>query len=291
MPELPEVETVRRQLEASINKNDPIDQVVLHRPDLRWTIPAELPERCQHQSVQQVDRRGKYLLFRLSNSEWSLLSHLGMSGQWRWLNSDAYRTHDHVEIRFRSGRTLVYNDPRRFGVLDLSRGYEHRLLSSLGVEPLTESWSGGYLHEITRGKTAAIKQLLMNAKLVVGIGNIYAVEALFRARISPQRRAQTLKRSECDLLVQAVNDVLQEAIESGGSTIRSYLSSHDQAGEFQNRLFVYDREGQPCRTCSHKIRRRVDQGRSTYWCPRCQGPERRNSLPREAKYSATRAGS
>ena len=275
MPELPEVEVVCRELHSDLQKQQSIVELKLFRKDLRWPFPKNLKQKLMGQKVQKVFRRGKYILFQLPNG--FLLSHLGMTGSWRWLKSqEEFKKHDHLYIKFEAqseGRpnTLVFHDPRRFGVLDWADDvHTHELLKDLGPEPLSGEFSAEYLWKQTRGSQTTIKQWLMNNNNVVGIGNIYASEILFLCKISPLRKAGKVKQSETVPMYDAIQKVLQQAIASGGSTIRDYVSSSGQSGGFQDAHQVYERHQVPCRVCSTLIKQKVISGRSTYWCPVCQ---------------------
>lgn len=272
MPELPEVETVRAGLET-ILKNDPvIEAVELKRPDIRFPIPKELPSVLKGQSVQGVRRRAKYLL--IDTPRGTLLNHLGMTGSWRILEPGAEDIHDHAYVLLGSGRRLAFRDPRRFGMLDLIKpGQEssHPRLKSLGVEPLKQDeFTGGYLFKLSRRRKIPIKAFIMDQRIVVGVGNIYASEALHRAAIRPTRAAGKLTKAECDRLANACREILIEAIAAGGSSIRDYRQAGGESGSFQDNHLVYDRDGKPCRQCARPIRAKVIGGRSTYWCSQCQ---------------------
>lgn len=271
MPELPEVETTRRGISPRIVGRR-IRALHVHEHRLRWPVPRDLPERVGGARIVAVDRRAKYLLLRLEG-ERTLLWHLGMSGNLRVLAEDApRRKHDHVDLVLDSGEMLRFNDPRRFGSLHLLEGdpNEHALLRELGPEPLEEAFDTSYLWQATRGRRMAIKPLIMNAHVVVGVGNIYASEALFRAGIRPGRGAGRLTRDEVARLVSAIRQVLTMAIRVGGTTLRDYVGADGQPGYFRQKLFVYERAQKPCRRCSSPIRQRIQAQRSTYWCPRCQ---------------------
>jgi formamidopyrimidine-DNA glycosylase len=277
MPELPEVETVRSDLEKMVRDRPVIRRVTLLRGDVRFPIPPDLPKRLAGQPIIGVRRRAKYLL--IDTPEVSLLSHLGMTGSWRLALPEAGQLpapgkHDHCLIEFEDGRELIFRDPRRFGLLDLvPHGGElkHLRLKDLGVEPLDESaFTGEYLHRLSRKRKVAVKVFIMNQAIVVGVGNIYASEALYRAGISPSRAAARLSRADCDALVLAIRQVLCDAIAAGGSSIRDYRNLGGEGGGFQDLHLVYDRKGEPCHKCGAKIRAKVLGGRSTFWCPVCQ---------------------
>lgn len=271
MPELPEVENLKRQLEAILPLPDRITSVRFFRKDLRFPIPSKLKSLLPGTRITAIERRAKYLLFR-SDDGW-FLSHLGMSGSWRSVvDQDERRLHDHVELKFESGATLVFNDPRRFGYVDWVENHgQHVRLDHLGPEPLDEVFTGEVLFRSLRGRKAAVKTSIMDQRIVVGVGNIYASESLFRARVRPTRAAGRITRIECDVLVNEIKTILREAIESGGSTIRTYRGADGASGQFQSRFSVYERDGEPCFSCqTGRIRSKVLGSRSTYWCPQCQ---------------------
>lgn len=270
MPELPEVETVRSGLAKLLRDQPVIGRIKLLRKDLRFPIPKKLPQTFEGQKIIAVRRRAKYLLIDTPRA--TLLSHLGMTGSWRILERPD--KHDHCLIELADGRTLAFRDPRRFGLLDLippGKENESPRLKHLGVEPLDEGvFDGEFLFKATRKRKVPIKVLLMNQTIVVGVGNIYASEALFRAKVRPTRPSSALKRDECEAIVRAVREILSEAIRAGGSSIRDYRNFGGEAGGFQDSHLVYDRAGEPCRVCGAVIKAKVLTGRSTYWCPNCQ---------------------
>jgi len=270
LPELPEVETTRRGLAPHVRRRR-IAALSVYERRLRWPVTRELPGQVAGQRIVRVGRRAKYLLLELESG--TLLLHLGMSGNLRAVPADSPRvTHDHFDLVLDSGLALRFNDPRRFGSLLYTSADpgEHPLLASLGPEPLAAAFDADYLFRITRGRRVAIKQLLMNSRLVVGVGNIYASEALFRARIRPQRPARTLSRADAGRLVRGVRAVLGQAIRAGGTTLRDYLGADGAPGYFRQRLYVYERRGKPCRRCRTPVRAVVQGQRSTYYCPSCQ---------------------
>jgi formamidopyrimidine-DNA glycosylase len=281
MPELPEVETTRRGVEPRIAGRR-IRALRVHEPRLRWRVPASLPAKVEGATVSGALRRAKYLLFPLEGgaSEGgaggvpaTLLVHLGMSGNLRVLPSATPRLlHDHFDLELDSGETLRFNDPRRFGSLHLIEGdpAQHPLLRHLGPEPLEAGFDGATLWRASRKRRVAVKQFIMDAKVVVGVGNIYASEALFRAAIRPGRQAGGLTRADCDRLAAAIRTVLAKAIQVGGTTLRDYVGADGNPGYFRQRLFVYERVDEPCRKCGTPVRQRVQGQRSTYWCPGCQ---------------------
>ncbi|MEP7329291.1 MAG: bifunctional DNA-formamidopyrimidine glycosylase/DNA-(apurinic or apyrimidinic site) lyase [Betaproteobacteria bacterium] len=270
MPELPEVETTRRGVEPQVAGRR-IHALHVYDTRLRWPVPGDLKHCLEGRIVDRVDRRSKYLLFRLGSD--TLLVHLGMTGSLRvFHDAPVRRAHDHVDLVFDGGVRLRYNDPRRFGaILWLPGGGPlHPLLASLGPEPFDAAFDGAYFWRATRRRSAAIKLALMDNHLVVGVGNIYANEALFRAGIRPTIAAQRLSRPRLARLVDAVHAVLTEAIAKGGSTLRDYVDARGEPGYFQLDYFVYGREDEPCRVCSTPIQHRRLGGRASFYCPVCQ---------------------
>lgn len=270
MPELPEVETTRRGVEPHIVGRR-IVALAVHEPRLRWRIPESLPGRIAGQKIRLAGRRAKYLLIELESG--TLLLHLGMSGSLRVLPDTTPRVaHDHFDLVLDSGKTLRFNDPRRFGSLHYTTEAveNHPLLARLAPEPFDERFNGDYLWRISRRRKVAIKQLIMNSTLVVGVGNIYASEALFRARIKPRRQSRSLSHQEAMRLVRGIRNVLALAIRTGGTTLRDYVGADGSPGYFRQRLFVYERTGKPCRKCRKPIRQFTQGQRSTYYCPACQ---------------------
>lgn len=272
MPELPEVETVRAGLEKLLSDQPVVKKVKLMRADIRFPIPRELPKRLQGQKIQTIRRRAKYILF--DTAKGVMLSHLGMTGSWRFTEAGDEDKHDHCYIEFSDGRRLAYRDPRRFGILDWiepGKEAEHPRLKDLGVEPLdTDAFHEEFLFQASRKRRVPVKAFIMDQRIVVGIGNIYASEALFRAGVRPTRQAGRLTKDECARIVKAAQEVLREAIKVGGSSIRDYRQADGEEGGFQDHHFVYDRDGLPCRVCGCAIKSRVIGGRSTYWCAKCQ---------------------
>jgi formamidopyrimidine-DNA glycosylase len=272
VPELPEVETTRRGLAPHARRRR-ILELAVYEPRLRWPVARELPRKLAGRRIERVGRRAKYLVLSLDDGN-SVLVHLGMSGNLRVVPAETTRLkHDHFDLKLDSGKALRFNDPRRFGSLLYADGdlRRHPLLKDLAPEPLTAAFDGEYLWRITRGRRVAIKALLMNSHLVVGVGNIYASEALFRARIRPQRQARSLSRAEAARLARAVRTVLRLAIRAGGTTLRDYRGADGVPGYFRQRLYVYERKGQPCRRCRTPVRALTQGQRSTYYCPTCQG--------------------
>lgn len=269
MPELPEVETTRRGIAPWLEGQTPIS-VVIHNPALRWPITPELPERLTAGPIASVGRRGKYLL--LNNPLGTALVHLGMSGSLRVSRPDEpRRKHDHVELGLEADRVLRFNDPRRFGAwLWTADWQQHPLLAPLGPEPLQPDFSGDHLYERSRGRRASVKAFIMDAKTVVGVGNIYASEALFQAGIHPGRPAGSVGRQRYRRLADAIREILGNAIALGGTTLRDFTDSSGNPGYFRQSLTVYGRGGEPCRLCGSPLRDRVIAQRSTVFCVKCQ---------------------
>ena len=243
----------------------------MYEPRLRYPLPRDLPRKVAGQHIVRVGRRAKYLLLELDSG--TLLLHLGMSGNLRVVPAATPRLrHDHFDLLLDSGVALRFNDPRRFGSLIYTSGEprEHPLLERLGPEPFSAAFDADYLYRISRGRRVALKQLLMNSQLVVGVGNIYASEALFRARLRPTRAARSLTRADAARLVRGVRAVLRLAIRSGGTTLRDYRGADGAPGYFRQRLYVYERRGKPCRRCGTPVRAVTQGQRSTYYCPGCQ---------------------
>jgi formamidopyrimidine-DNA glycosylase len=269
VPELPEVETTRRGIEPHVVGRR-IRRLVVHERRLRWPIDVETSVTFVGCTIRRAGRRAKYLL--LETDAGTMILHLGMSGSLRVLPASTPRvTHDHVDIELDSGQTLRFNDPRRFGsLLFASDATSHPLLKSLAPEPLENDFNAEYLWKITRRRAVAIKQLIMNSRLVVGVGNIYASEALFRARIRPRRPSRSLTRQECARLARAIKATLTMAVKVGGTTLRDYVGADGNPGYFRQKLYVYERAGKPCRVCGHPIKHFTQGQRSTYWCSYCQ---------------------
>lgn len=266
MPELPEVETVRTGLARSWTGKR-IDGVELRREGLRFPFPEDLEKRLIGRTIIKIRRRAKYLLIDLDNDD-ILLSHLGMSGKWTLDASECEGKHDHMVLHLDDGSMSVYNDPRRFGVIDIYRGDSHKLLDHLGPEPL-EEWTAADLYEKLQRRKSPIKICILDQKIVVGVGNIYACEALNRSKISPKRLGNKIKKKECEVLVNEIKIILSEAIQAGGSTLRDFAGVDGTLGYFPHQFKVYDKEGGDCE-CGGVIERLVQGGRSTFWCPSCQ---------------------
>lgn len=268
MPELPEVETVRRSLLPVVGRR--IREVTVFEPRLRRRVALDFAQRLTHRTIKGIDRRGKYLLFQLGSGE-TLLAHLGMSGALLLRKLGAPRQlHDHISIDLSGGLQLAYNDPRRFGLMRVGRAEELAELGGLGPDPLADDFSTNTLKALARSRKKPIKNLLMDQRALGGIGNIYANEILFAAGIRPSRQARRLTRAELARLFEATRAVLANAIRLGGSSISDYRDGIGRPGYFQLRLRVYDRTGQPCLRCRTAIRRAVHAGRSSFYCPACQ---------------------
>jgi formamidopyrimidine-DNA glycosylase len=269
MPELPEVETTVRGLRPVL-EGQRIARVVPRRADLRRAIPEDLGQRLTGATVTALGRRAKYGLIDTDRGD-TLVFHLGMSGRWR-LDPSELLPHDHLLIDTEAGRTLALNDPRRFGSLDLLRTESLSAWApfrALGPEPLGAEFTGAYLAQALVGRLAPVKALLLDQRIVAGLGNIYVCEALNLARIAPSRAGGQIARARLDRLVEAVRTVLLAAIEAGGSTLRDYARPDGELGYFSKQWRVYGREGESC-PCGGTVQRRIEGGRSTFWCPKCQ---------------------
>ena len=270
MPELPEVETTRRGLLPHV-LGVTIINVIVRNPKLRWLVPDDLACLVQQQTIQALSRRGKYLLITLANG--TILVHLGMSGSLRILDSTTPAgVHDHIDIVLQNGQCIRLRDPRRFGAVLWAEGdaLRHTLLTNLGVEPLTDDFNGNYLYVKSRGRSSAIKSFIMDSHHVVGVGNIYANEALFHAGIHPELAAGKVSRARYMRLAQSIRDTLEKAIVAGGSTLRDFVGSDGAAGYFQQQYFVYGRTDLTCRGCGLLIRHLRQNQRSTFYCAHCQ---------------------
>jgi formamidopyrimidine-DNA glycosylase len=276
MPELPEVEVTRRGVAPHLEGRI-VEQVVFRREGLRWPFPAHLAESLVGQRITQVGRRGKYLLIGFDSG--TLIIHLGMSGHLRVLPPGIEpKKHDHFDLVVSDGKqaqVLRLHDPRRFGAVlwhahDDGDIEQHILLRGLGVEPLEDKFSAELLHKATRKRSAPIKQVLLSGDIVVGVGNIYACESLFKAGISPKTPAARISRARYDRLATAIREILAEAIVQGGSTLKDFIAVNGQSGYFQQTYFVYDRAGVPCRNCGAPVRQIKQGQRSTFYCATCQ---------------------
>ena len=269
MPELPEVETTLRGIEPHL-LHQRIERVIVRDPRLRWPVPATV-KNAEGQTVVSLSRRGKYLLLNLGTG--GLLIHLGMSGSLRILQHRCDpQKHDHIDVEMDNGVCLRFNDPRRFGAFLWVDGpmESHELLINLGPEPLSGDFTADYLYNGSRGRKVAIKNFIMNGHIVVGVGNIYASEALFMAGIHPQRAAGRVSKQRYQGLVAAIGDVLSRAIRQGGTTLRDFVDAEGSPGYFAQELLVYDRAGSDCFQCGAAIRQKVIGQRSSYYCPACQ---------------------
>lgn len=270
MPELPEVETTRLGVEPHL-KGVRVTGVTVREPRLRWPVPADLPALLKRRKVLGVGRRGKYLLLHFSHG--TLLIHLGMSGSLRILDANMPPgRHDHLDLLLHGGKCLRLRDPRRFGAVLWATGdpAHHPLLATLGPEPLDTAFDGAYLHREGKRRRGAVKNLIMDSHVVVGVGNIYASESLFRAGIHPQRASNRISAARYGALVQAIRQVLTEAIAQGGTTLRDFQREDGRPGYFAQDLLVYGRAGEPCPNCGDPIRSRVIGQRSSFFCLRCQ---------------------
>ncbi len=269
MPELPEVETTLRGISPHIIKRK-IEQVIIRQPRLRWPIPAELPSLLKQQTLLGIKRRGKYLVFKFEHGH--AMIHLGMSGSLRIVDAKMPpNTHDHMDWVL-GDIALRYHDPRRFGCVLWIDGEpsEHKLLRDLGPEPLTTEFTADYLYERSRKRTQAVKQFIMDSHIVVGVGNIYANEALYMARIKPIRKAGALTKIQCDDLARLIKFVLQRSIDQGGTTLRDFVGGDGKPGYFQQQLLVYGRGGEPCGQCGKPLKEIRMNDRTTVYCVDCQ---------------------
>ena len=267
MPELPEVETTLRGI-APFVEGENITKLTVKQPSLRWPVPENLPDIAYGQNIKQLSRRAKYILLELEKG--SMLIHLGMSGSLRVVDpSDIWRKHDHIEMQLSNGRALRYHDPRRFGCW-LWSAEHHYQLESLGPEPLSNEFDGDRLYRLSRNRKVAVKPFIMTNAVVVGVGNIYATEALFRSGIRPDRAASRISKKRYQLLADNIKEVLAEAIKQGGTTLRDFVNSEGQPGYFQQSLDVYGRGGKPCKKCGTTLKELKLGQRSSVYCPSCQ---------------------
>ncbi len=270
MPELPEVETSRRGIEPHILKQT-VSEVIIRQKQLRWPIPATLKKQLIKQQIQQVERRGKYILLRTGAG--TVILHLGMSGSLRITDKNTpAEKHDHLDICFKHKKILRLRDPRRFGSVLWTKAdpLKHRLLIKLGPEPLSTDFNAEYLYSASRNRKIAIKTLLMNSHIVVGVGNIYASESLFQAGINPKCTAHKISMARYQKLVTAVKNILQLAIKQGGTTLKDFTHEDGKPGYFQQTLAVYGRAGEPCIQCGNNIKQFTQAQRSTFYCSQCQ---------------------
>lgn len=270
MPELPEVETTLRGIKPHIIQQKVTD-VIVRFPRLRWAIPPDLSQTLHGQTLKNLTRRGKYLLMTFANG--TLILHLGMSGRLQILtNYIPAQKHDHVDIYFNNKKYLRFTDPRRFGAL-LFTSLDpnlHPLLAHMGPEPLSSEFNGDYLWKIAHGRKVPIKSFIMDSKIVAGVGNIYAIEALFKAQLHPQKPAGKISLDQFKLLADAIKAVLKNAIKKGGTTLKDFVKPSGSPGYFQIELHVYGREGKPCPRCSTTLKSAKIGQRSSVFCPKCQ---------------------
>ena len=270
MPELPEVETSRRGIEPYLN-NRTISDITIRQHKLRWPIPKNLPSLAKGQKIREVCRRAKYIYLKLDNG--NIIIHLGMSGSLRICTSKtAAEKHDHIDIVVSSKKILRLRDPRKFGCVLWQPGdiSQHKLISPLGPEPLEDDFDAGYLHKKSHKRQCSIKALIMNSHIVVGVGNIYASESLFRAGINPKRKAGNISLPRMQKLVDAIKLTLSLAIDEGGTTLRDFTGISGQPGYFAQKLLVYGLTGKPCSVCGKPIKQITQQARSTFYCAQCQ---------------------
>ena len=267
MPELPEVETTKNGLDSLLS-NKTISKVEILNPNLRWTVEQSIISKLDNQTIRSFSRRGKYILFNLDKGH--LMIHLGMSGKINVLNIDLPLTkHDHFLLYF-NNEIMRFNDPRRFGSIFYLESLDHKLLNSLGVEPLEDSFHENYLFENSRNKTQNVKAFIMDSKIVVGVGNIYACESLFKAGINPKMKANKISKQRYSSLTNNIKEVLTKAIKAGGTTLQDFAKVDGKPGYFSQELSVYGRENENCYSCNGKIKRIVQNQRSTFYCPKCQ---------------------
>lgn len=269
MPELPEVETTRQGI-APHCEDQIITHVAVHNASLRWPVPDDLPQQLEGRIIRSVERRAKYLFLNLDTG--TVIIHLGMSGSLRVITDDTpAMKHDHVELVLGNGRTLRFNDPRRFGCwLWTEETATHPLIRNLGPEPLSNEFNGGWLYRLSRQKQTPVKSFIMDNHVVVGAGNIYANEALFKAGIHPKRKAGRISLDRYHKLAEAIRETLMAAILMGGTTLRDFVNSDGKPGYFAQSLLVYGRGGQPCPECRTTLKEIRMNNRSTVYCPRCQ---------------------
>lgn len=274
MPELPEVETTRRGIAPYVEGQE-VTEVIVRQPSLRVPVPKDLPERLVGARIGMLRRRAKYLLLPVEGADQpqTLMWHLGMSGSLRIARvGDLPKKHDHIDLVLASSHILRYHDPRRFGFVDWLQDDEQRdpRLAHLGPEPLSEAFTGAHLYRLSRSKRIAVKSFLMDNQVVVGVGNIYAAEALFMAGIDPRRAAGRISLARYERLAAAARNVLSAAITQGGTTLRDFVSGQGEPGYFAQRLNVYGRHSQPCRRCGGELKRITLGQRASVYCPRCQ---------------------
>ena len=273
MPELPEVETVMQGIKP-ILLSAPIKKITINKDQLRQKIPTDFKNKMTNNKVEEIYRRGKYMI-ALLNNDVAWIIHLGMTGSFtsHETKPDEWEKHDHVILQFSNGKLLSYNDPRRFGLMTLTsrkKVEEHALLNKMGCEPLSEKLNAQYLYDALQKRTSHIKAALMDQRIVAGLGNIYVCEALFDTGIHPERLCKNVSLKECETLSISIKKILGKAIEAGGSTLNDYHQVDGNTGYFQHQFFVYGKKQEPCVTCGTTVERIVQQGRSTFYCPNCQ---------------------
>jgi len=267
MPELPEVETTKNGLGKLLN-NERITKVVILNPNLRWNVDQSIKSKVINQTIRSFSRRGKYILFHLDKGH--LMIHLGMSGKINVVDiNQPLNKHDHFLLYFKN-KVMRFNDPRRFGSIFYLEDLNHKLLIKLGVEPLEESFHENFLFESSRNKTQNVKAFIMDSKIVVGVGNIYACESLFEAGINPRTKASKISKQKYINLTEHIKKVLTKAIKAGGTTLQDFAKVDGKPGYFSQELSVYGRENENCYNCNGKIKRIVQNQRSTFYCPKCQ---------------------
>ncbi len=268
MPELPEVETTVRAIKKF--ENNILQKIVVHNENLRWKIDKKIHQDVKNKLIKKITRRAKYILINFNDS--SLMIHLGMSGKLRIQNikNNFFKKHDHVELIFDKEK-VIFNDTRRFGSIHFSEDYKnHRLIKNLGVEPLSKEFNKDYIFDICKTKNISIKKLIMDQNVVVGVGNIYASESLFLARINPKRLSKNISIEECDALIRAIKKILKYAIKKGGTTLKDFYSADGSEGYFSLSLKVYGRNEEPCKNCKTPIKKIVLGQRATFYCSICQ---------------------
>ncbi|WP_341808455.1 bifunctional DNA-formamidopyrimidine glycosylase/DNA-(apurinic or apyrimidinic site) lyase [Wolbachia endosymbiont (group E) of Neria commutata] len=270
MPELPEVEVISNFLRNRV-KDKQISNVIVNNWSLRAPITSNIDDLLKNKIINDIKRRGKYIICN-TDSNMAVIMHLGMSGKLIYTEyNQVQNKHDHVTFLFSDNTSIIFNDPRRFGlVVVLNKEQEINFFNHLGIEPLTDEFNGNYLQKLLKNKKVNIKSALMDNKIIVGVGNIYASESLFRARISPLRLAQDLSRRECEKLAAAIKNTLECAITAGGSTLKDYVQPSGSVGYFQNSFYVYGKAQKPCKICNNAITLVQQSGRSTYFCNVCQ---------------------
>jgi len=267
MPELPEVETTKNGL-AKLLTNKPITKVEIRNPNLRWKVDDSIQFNLNNQTIRSFSRRGKYILFNLDKGH--LMIHLGMSGKINVVDiNEPIKKHDHFLLHF-DKKVMRFNDPRRFGSIFYLENLEHKLLNSLGVEPLEDSFHENYLFENSRNKTQNVKAFIMDSKIVVGVGNIYACESLFKTGINPKTKACKISKQRYIYLTINIKKVLTRAIKAGGTSLQDFAKVDGKPGYFSQELSVYGRENENCFNCNGKIKRMIQNQRSTFYCPKCQ---------------------